>query len=385
MVAAGGGFAAIGPLASAETQPSDTGCNAESAIAFGYPVYTQAEIDAWSTDSPEYGRLVRTWRGTVDESMSWDFGTEISDARRRGLRSESGYLKIQAVLWAADGDTARRDSVVGLLDQLRTVTSFEPVDSMQHRLEAGWLCTNLAQAAAIVGYRDPEFDRFLTEVCYPLLDWTNGPNWHGSFADSRLAIAAYVGDAALWEDANAYFNQRIAQSIYHSAHDGETVTPLLKENGSPHIGLTRLHWRPGTLNDDLTPVEPDLFPDGVYAERLRDLAHVNMGLAGLVHGARTILAQGGELEAHAYDRLHAAHVHHSERVLTYLETGAMPDPQTTEGDGGDALLMAWFPARALFGEDTPADVLTLCEHPGVLGVSQTNGNHLIAELFTDGG
>src|SRR5690349_6299553 len=32
-------------------------------LTLGYPVYTQAEIDAWSTSSPEYTRLASSWAG----------------------------------------------------------------------------------------------------------------------------------------------------------------------------------------------------------------------------------------------------------------------------------------------------------------------------------
>ncbi|PRY60011.1 hypothetical protein [Glycomyces artemisiae] len=381
-LAAAGGFAAIAPFAAADTLPTDADTGA--AREFGYPVYTRTEIDAWSTSSPQYGRLAGSWGGNVNRSVSFDFGAQISSTERDRLRDESAYVKVQAVLWAADGNAARRSKVVGLLDQLRAATSWQTDTAEQYRLVAGWACTNLAQAAAIVGYHDSRFEQFLTTVCYPLLDWSNGANWHGSFADSRLAIAAYTGDTALWEDATAYFNQRIAQSVYHSEYDGDTVAPLLGADGAPNIGLTRIHWRTGTLNADLTPVEPSLFPDGVNAERRRDLAHVSMGLGAFVHGARTIRAQGDELAPHAYDRLHAAYVHHAERVLTYLETGAIPDPQVTDGDGGSALKMAWFPARAFFGADTPADVLALCEHGQVTGSSPVGGNHLVAEAFADG-
>src|SRR5690606_30847029 len=139
-----------------------------------------------------------------------------------------------------------------------------------YRLVAGWTCTNLAQAAAILDYRDPDFITFLVDECYPILDWTNGPNWHASFADSRLAIAAYVGDLNLWEDAKAYFYLRIGQSIYHSTYDGDTVQPLLNDEGRPHVGLTTLHWGGGVdasqIKDDFTPVNSAQFPDGVNAE-----------------------------------------------------------------------------------------------------------------------
>jgi hypothetical protein len=102
-----------------------------------------------------------------------------------------------------------------------------------------------------------------------------------------------------------------------------------------------------------------------------------------MHGARTILAQGDALEQHAYDRLHAAYAHHGDRVLTYLNTGSIPAPVPTQGDGGGSLNQAWFGARALFDSNTPADVLALCNHDDVTGYPPAGANHLVAEPFAD--
>jgi hypothetical protein len=77
-------------------------------------------------------------------------------------------------------------------------------------------------------------------------------------------------------------------------------------------------------------------------------------------------------------------VHHGYRVLTYLNTGVIPAPTTTQGDGGGSLKQAWFGARKLFGSDTPADVVTLCEHTEVTSYPAAGANHLVAEAFADG-
>jgi hypothetical protein len=355
-------------------------------LQFGYPVYSHAEINSWGTSSPEYKRLASSWAGNVTRPYE-AFGVEISSEERDILKDESVYLKVQAVLWAADGNTARQAKVAALLDDLRTVTSWQWDAGEQYRLVAGWSCTNLAQAAALIGYRDAAFTRFLVEVCYPILDWTNGPNWHGSFADSRLAIAAYVGDARLWADAKAYFYMRIGQSIYHAVYDGGAVRPLLNDQGSPHIGLTVLHWGGGVdaaqINEDFSPINPASFPNGVNAERMRDLGHVSMGLGAFMQAARTILAQGDELEPHAYARLREAYAHHGYRVLTYLDTGTIPEPATMKGDGGSSLRQAWLGACKIFGSATPPDVLTLCGRAEVTGFAAAGANHLVAEPFVD--
>jgi hypothetical protein len=357
-----------------------------AAVVFGRPVYTQAEIDAWSTASPEYSRLAGSWAGNVNRAYA-PYGTQISTAERDVFRDEAVYLKVQAVLWAADGNAARRNKVVALLNDLRGVTSFQWDSVEQYRLVAGWAATNLAQAAAIIGYNDPGFRRFLVQVCYPLLDWSAGGNWHGSFADSKLAIAAYARDAALWADAKAYYYRRIAQSIYHATYDVGKVRPLLNANGTPAVALTLQHWG-GTwgatqIKSDFTPVQPSLFVNGTNAERTRDLGHVSMGLGAWMHGARTIRAQGDTLEAQAYDRLRAAYAHHGQRVLAYINTGVIPAPTTVRADTGTGGLVAWFGACKLFGSSTPADVQTLCRHSRVLGVPPAGANHLVAEAFAD--
>ncbi len=377
----------VTPSSAASAAPAGSGT---AAATFGFPVYTRAQIDAWSSGTAEYSRLAGSWAGNVNRSYE-PFGTEISSVERDVFRDQSVYLKVQAVLWAADGNAARRAKVIALLNELRTVTSFQWDEKEQYRLVAGWSATNLAQAAAIVGYSDAAFKRFLVSVCYPILDWPGNPNWHASFSDSKLAIAAYAGQSTLWADAKAYFNKRIAQSIYHATYDGNKVKPLLNANGTPSVGNTRNHWGGGwgesfhQVNTDFTPVNPAQFPNGTNAERTRDLGHVSMGLGGWMHGARTILAQGEALEAHARDRLRAAYAHHAQRVLAYINTGVIPAPATARGDGGESYLMAWIGACTLFGSSTPADVQTLCRHGQVTARPAAGANHLVAEAFADRG
>ncbi len=369
--------------AGTETGLPDSG---PAGLAFGRPVYTPAEVDAWSTQDPEYTRLAGSWAGNVLRAHT-SYGAEISSVERDLLKDDSAFMKVQAVLWAADGNSERRTKVAAMLDELRTVTSWEPDSGEQYRLVAGWACTNLAQAAAIIEYVDPQFTAFLVNVCYPILDWSNGPNWHASFADSRLAVAAYVGDRELWENALAYFYVRIRQSIFHSEYDGAAVHPLLDGNGNAQVGLTTLHWGGAVdapqVNEDFTPVDPTTFPDGVNAERMRDLGHVSMGLGAFMHAARTIRAQGESLEPHAYARLREAYAHHGDRVLAYLQTGVIPDPETINDDGGGSLRQGWFGARKLFADDSPEVVVTLCLHPEVTGFAPAGANHLVAEAFAD--
>jgi hypothetical protein len=271
---------------------------------------------------------------------------------------------------------------------MRAIRSWQWDKVEQYRLVAGWATTNLAQAAAIVGYRDPAFTRFLRDVNYPIMDWPGAGNWQGSFADSKLAVAVYLNDAALYADAKAYFYRGVAQSNYRSAYDGNKVRPVLANDGTPSSSRTIQAWGgyfgAPQVKSDFTFVAPSYVTDGFNNETIRDLGHVSMGLGAWMHGARTILARGDTFEGEAYVRLRAAYALHAKRVLAYKNTGVIPVPTTVRGDGGTVLNQGWFGARRLFKSDTPADVLTLCDHPHVKSFAAAGANHLVAEAFTDG-
>lgn len=365
----------------------DTGSDASVVSPSPYPIYTRAEVDAWSTTNPEYTRLASSWAGDVNRPYD-PYGPEVSSVERDVLKDESVYIKTQAVLWAADGDAARKAKVTALLDTLREITSWQTDPVEQYRLVAGWVMTNLAQAATLVGYEDPLFTRFLVTVTYPIMDWTGSNNWQASFADSKLAIAIYARDAALYADARSYFYRRLPQTIYHSAYDGKTVVPCLNKAGGPDPSQTVSawggYWGAPQVKTDYTFVDPSYVVDGFNSETIRDLAHVSMGLGAWMHAARTIVAHGDALERSAYDRLRAGYALHAKRVLAYKSTGATPPPTTVNGDGGGALNQGWLGARRLFEDDAPADVVTLCNHADVKGFAAAGANHLVDEMFADG-
>lgn len=408
-----------------------TSTSPTSSADFTHPgvVYTKGDIDSWSTSSPEYSRLASTCGGTLNPSGSCvarstpvvygttiDSGSNPKDTTNEinfGLKDQSGFAKVQAVLWAADNNNARRVKVISYLEQFRTVTGYgwDPVE--QYRLNSGWGCTSLAQAAEIINYQDEQFKRFLREVCYPNLHWSIGANWHASFAESRLAIAAYLGDPVLWADAKAYFNKSIKQSIYHSAYDGNKINPIHSEdkavavknssgasigstvpstlctqNCTPHLSLTKSHWGGGTIqiNDDYT-LKTSLAPivDGINAERMRDLGHVNMSYAAWVSGARTIRAQGEELEPHAYARLLKGWDYHATRVLAYIQTGTVPAPVPTQSiEGGAQFKQGFYSAEAFFGASTPQSILNALQRPEITSFPAGGTLHMVGEAFADG-
>lgn len=351
-----------------------------------YPVYTEAEVAAWSTSDPEYQRLANSWAGNVNRVYA-AWSTQVTTAQRDVLRDESVYIKVQAVLWRADGNPARRAKVVALLDDMRAIASWEWDANEQYRLVIGWASTNLAQAAALVDYRDPDFIRFLVEVDYALMDWPGAGNWQASFADSKLAIAVYARDEALYEDAKAYFDQHLPQTAYHSAWDGTHVKPCLDANGVPSPSITVRswggYWGAAQVNDDYTFVDPTYVEDGFNSETIRDLGHVSMGLGAWMHAARTIRAHGDDLEPNAYQRLLAGYALHAKRTLAFKRDGVTPPPVPVMG-GDTVVAQGWFGARRLFGADTPPDVDAMCADPDVKGFAAAGANHLVAKAFADG-
>jgi hypothetical protein len=57
----------VSGVARAETVSA--GGAAVAAVSFGHPVYTQAQIDAWSAGSAEYSRLAGSWAGNVNRTL----------------------------------------------------------------------------------------------------------------------------------------------------------------------------------------------------------------------------------------------------------------------------------------------------------------------------
>lgn len=363
-------------------------------LDFGHPVYTRAWIDGWSTSDPGYTPLASSYGGNNSRVIT-SYGTAITTTQRRNdLRDDSVYAKCQAALWAADGSTTRRNKVIEVLEAVKNVTVYETQPG-QDNLVAGWFATNLCQAAAIVGYEDASFSSFLRDVIYPMLDWPTGGNWHASFADSRLAIAAYLKDPALWVDARSYLFFRLPQTIYHSAFDGSTVVPLRggdwpqTQSQSPHLNRTQQHWGGVWGASQVGPgfaavYEGVPLPDGCDAERVRDLSHPCMGLTAWQQALHTLIAQGDTIPAPIWDRIVAAADYHAQRVLHYENTGTMPDPAPVNGTGGN-LGFSWWGLRRLLGDDCPESVHLVLQTEAVTGLHPAGANHTVAERFCDSG
>lgn len=363
-------------------------------LDFGHPVYTEEWIDSWSTSDPGYTPLTQTFGGNLNRTIN-SYGTAItSTAARNQLNNDAAYAKCMAALWAADGNTARRNKVIEVLEAVKNVRTYSTQPG-QDNLVAGWFGTNLAQAAAIVGYEDEAFAEFLRTVVYPKLDWTTGGNWFASFADSRLAIAAYLKDPALWVDARSYLFFRLPQTIYHSAFDGSTVTPCRSgdwpatQGANPNLNRTQQHWGGYWGVSQVGPgfaavYQGEPLPDGCDAERTRDLSHPSMGLMGWQQAVSTVIAQGDTVPEHIWQRLIAAAQYHGERILFYEQNNVMPSPTPVNGVGG-TIGFAWWGLRRLLGGDCPEVVYQVLETDAVTGLHPAGANHTVAERFCDSG
>ncbi len=394
---------------------SDAADIVASGISYGPVVYTQAEIDAWQSTAVQYSRLLSSWGGNNARTVTNHGSAITTDTAREALRWDSVYAVCQAALWAANGETARRTKVIEVLDGVKNVASWTGQGG-QINLVAGWTATNLCKAARIVGYSDAGFSTFLRHLCRTIgapdnagtgqavLDWTRGVNWHASFADSRIQIASYLQDAALWSEAVEYFHFRITQGIYHATYDGGSVNPVRTGNwpqtrtGTPSASATSDHWWTLVTAAPWTAERADLpgsqpFSSGFDGEIARDLAHESFTLVAYCNAARTIRSVGDAVEPQAHDRLLAMAASHASRCLYYIKNGSLkPDGFNGKnvvagfptGVGGKQYLWCWGQVRSYFGADTPTDVTSLMNRTEVQTADPTGFDHLAAPLFTEG-
>jgi hypothetical protein len=397
---------------------------------FGHPVYAQDEINSWSTSSPEYTRLAnRTHYGNVNAlpSNALGYSTTMTNQQLEylstgpnGGKADAIYMKCQAVLWAADGNELRRTKVHQMLFGLSPVTSIAELagSANQADLAASWAFPNIVQAAAITGYPKETMDPLFRYV-FGWMSILAQPNQHASVADAKLCIAAYLEDQNLWDDAVAYFETKIRQSIWHSdINDGFRVDPILDSSGLPH-NITEQQWGygiGGTPSDFVNPMTPlnsgyawcmterfgtgsakhfDLCApfriDGMNGECRRDLDHVSMSYAGWSNCIRTIRAQGFEPSADAMTLYAAGVQFHYNRVLDNIVTLTAPsgpqcqappvNPLSTTDKGGRFL--GAHSARVVLGDDTPQEVIDFLETSTMAAFHPEGDLAWVAHAFTD--
>lgn len=312
--------------------------------ASGIPLHTRERIAAWKARGKDklYTDLANHRYGKITYGATLDYGTRLVASKQDDLQYLASFVRVQADLYAIDGDPKRKARIERGLHALSTIVNIEQDAAAQYVLALGWSCVNLTYAAAMVDYRSDGFEWFL-RTCYRLLNRNGASNVQASCADSRLAIAVYLKDPALYANARQYFEWVVKACIYHRRYDGDKVTMLHKvvPDGSadpwtvtkPDTALTRREWGSLILPDfsarftNGTPV-----PDGWTPEDDRDPSHANMLRVALRNAADTIEANGDTLKPHERDRINAALDLQATRTVAWLKSGmkTWPYPPPTE-------------------------------------------------------
>lgn len=393
----------------------------------GGVVYSAARIAAWTTGS-EYTRLLGNGTATSQGNPSRAYTTVPStvnttdttaQVRLAQFNGDAVWARVQAIASVADPDGTRKalriSRVTDWLDMYATVKPIFEVNtsSQTQRLNLSWIVSNMIRAARIIGYTNSDLTDWLVDYVWnpantaqagpTNLDWSMNGNWHATAAEDKLAIAVFAGDVDLWANARVYYRTRIAQSIYHDAHDpGGAITPLRGDNGAVSSANTVNHWGQGNRVPSPQVASPQFlanFPDGTNCERTRDHGHVCMSMTSWVNGAFTILAQGETLEVDEQARLVEFINYHAQRVNPYFEDGTMVSPwpignnqagDTTPGVGGlggSNASSGWYAAKELLetlGETVSADLTAICLQDEVVSYSPFGANHLGSDKYAFG-
>lgn len=358
-------------------------------------VHTPSEIDEWTMDD-EYDLLAATWAGkpTAYRPIP-NFIPTHGEQARRDMVDATIIMKVWAALYHADNDPARRDRVNADIATFAAIPLVWTGDN-DSRLSQAWVVENLVTAAYLVE-SDPTILEPLLRWLYGYMDWIQGANWFGSEADAKLQIAYFLDDAELIDDAIAYFHFRIAQSLHHPDFDGDTVHHLVGGNNdamlwpqtqheTEYSNENDNHWNGQSQPPDGAAIwngEP--LPKGCGAERLRDIAHEQMGLYAWANCARTIVANGGVVEPHAHARIRDGAALLADRVLTFVDTGTIPDPIGTNdnGIGGDGWAYGWHSVARYLGDETPPALVELLTRAAV-NKNRAGLNHQSADQFVNG-
>jgi len=372
---------------------------------FGRLLFTPTEMDAWPNSGSVYSGTAASFVGNTSFVFT-DFGTGITTAAEMDdFHEESVRGKGHACLWRADNNATRLAKAIEYFDCVKDITSIagNSPDSGQDNLELSWALPNLVSALAIVGrdnYDNAEMDTFLRDVAYPMLDWYTGNNWFATFAASKLAIASYLEDQTLYDDAKGYAEFRCRQDIYHSTHDGSNINPILGSGlpdrlwpatvgQPPNQSPTSDHWWEADAGFSPYTAAHDgyTFEDGVDAEMIRDLSHESMMLTGFCQSALIIERTGDTVSTDMLDRITASAAWLGRRTLYYLQNATF-EPGSPAGLNLAALnnyRYGWWTVKRLLGDATPAVIDDVLADPDITPPLSYGGqNHQTIEAFSEG-
>jgi hypothetical protein len=239
----------------------------------------------------------------------------------------------QALLWYYTGDSSYAEGAVNIMNAWSaTIVDHTGTNAP---LQAGWAAEVWPRAAEIIrytysGWRSDDiaqFEKMLREVYLPEVrnGWWGGNNWDLTMIDATMAIAVFIDDRTLFDEAVAMWKGSVPAYIYLE-RDGDL--PI-----SPRIGT----FSDGALLDLWK--NPPRFVGGMTMETCRDQGHTAMGLAAIVNSAETALIQGVDLYAAEADRLTQAAEFNSQ----YLNGAEVPAwlCDGTQKMGGHASLVTY--------------------------------------------
>jgi hypothetical protein len=239
----------------------------------------------------------------------------------------------QALLWYYTRDNAYAERAIDIMNAWsETITDHA---GMNAPLQAGWVAEVWPRAAEIIRYTYSgwhaediaRFEKMLREVYLPEIEngWWGGNNWDLTMIDATMAIAVFIENRSLFDQAVAMWKESVPAYIYLE-RDGDLPN-------RPRIG---------TFNDDELLAlwkNPPRLVNGMTMETCRDQGHTAMGLAAIVNAAETAFIQGVDLYATETDRI----VQAAEFNTRYLFSDSVPSwlCDGTVNTGGLASLVTY--------------------------------------------
>ncbi len=217
----------------------------------------------------------------------------------------------QALLWTVTRDPAHARRAVRIMDSWSAVL----VDHTEGNsaLQAAWAGSTWARAAELVrysyeGWPAADIDRFgrmlrhayLGEYAEEVADY-NG-NWDLAMTDAAIAIAVFLDDRKVFDQAVRRFRARVPAYFYLRSDGPLPVAPPGGKADTPEE--IREFW-----------FGQRTFVDGIAQESCRNFMHVGYALAASAHIAETARLQGVDLYGEVRERLRATVEFHARHQL----------------------------------------------------------------------
>ncbi len=196
-----------------------------------------------------------------------------------------------ALLWYLTREQSHAEKAIEIIDAWSS-TYQENTDS-NARLVVAWAVPWFANGAELLrysgaGWSEPSVQRFIgmLNTMLPYVAVVDGRaekpenNWMQSRIEAQLAIAVFLDDPQMLEDAIARWSFWLPYYIYQQS-DGATPLQLPER----------------TLTQTLNIWASSSYVDGLAMETCRDLGHLGLGFGSMIYAAETAWHQGVDLFA----------------------------------------------------------------------------------------